>query len=380
MRIKKAFKFISIGLLVISVITVSAGLLWRGHLQDKTEASRPAINASIGINELFEIDIGGIQQTFHVRGSNKANPVVLYLHGGPGTPMIPFTSIFQNDWEQGFTVVQWDQRGVGKTYMANQDFDYAPVMSYELMLADAKEVVAMLKQRYNKQKVVIVGHSWGSMLGLGLIQAIPEDISAYIGTGQVINIVKNEAIGYQGTLAEAKRKKDTDAITALEALAPYPDDDGQLDRNKMRILRFWQQDYGFGSSRRFRGTLGDIMLNLALASPEYTLNDIRYFFVPQETKDNMWPQLKQAVDDFDANQFGLDFAVPMYFFLGRHDWQTPSVLANEWQKTINAPFKQVVWLENSAHSPMVDEPKVFADAMLNLVRPVVLSNTNNGFK
>jgi pimeloyl-ACP methyl ester carboxylesterase len=213
------------------------------------------------------------------------------------------------------------------------------------------------------------------MLGLGLIQAIPEDISAYIGTGQMVNMHENETASYLAVLKEAKRINDLDAIVALEAIAPYPAADGTVDPKKNMVLQYHQGEYGMGTSRIYRGAkVNDLMLDTALASPEYTLNDIRYFFLPGEYRFDNMPQLMSDVYSFNATKFGSNFTMPMYFFLGRHDWQTASVLVPNWMKTIKAPAKQIVWFEDSAHSPMVDESKKFAETLLNLVRPVVISN------
>jgi proline iminopeptidase len=351
----------------LAFLGIGGGLIWRASLQSETAQTRLKIDSKTGVNELFKLNIGGIPQWFHARGAQKSDPVLLWLHGGPGTPMMPFESMWQKSLEAHFIVVHWDQRGAGKTYFE------APAQtqnSYELMLSDAQAVLAMIKQRYGKQRVVIVGHSWGSMLGLGLIQTRPQDIAAYVGTGQVVDITQNERQGYLATLAEARRLKDEIAIKELEAIAPYPEANGETPERKIDVLRKWENAYGFGISRRYRAQINDIMPKVALASPEYGLNDVSFFL--RDTGPTP-AQLDKDMDIFNADKWGKTFKVPMFLFLGRHDWQTPSALAAPWLDTITAPAKQVIWFEKSAHSPMVDEPDAFAKALIEQVRPVAVA-------
>jgi proline iminopeptidase len=353
------------GILALSVLVVGGGLLWRSSLQSEVRSERTQIDPAKGVDELYKVKIGGIDQWFHARGVNKSDPVLLWLHGGPGTPMMPFTSMFQNDIEKHFIVVHWDQRGAGKTHFANAA---QSANSYDRMLKDAVEAAAMVKKRYGKDRLVIVGHSWGSMLGLGLVQAVPQDISAYVGTGQVVDITQNETQGYQATLAEARRLNNALAVKELTSIAPYPEANGETPDPKIDLLRKWENAFGFGISRRYRAKIEDRMIDVALASPEYSLRDISYFINTPPTP----PQLDKDVDRFKASNWSAEYKVPMFLFLGRHDWQTPSTLAAPWFDTITAPSKKLIWFEKSAHSPMVDEPEEFAKALIEQVRPMAI--------
>lgn len=372
MRLKK---ILSIGLAAIvgvGAITVGGGLLWRASLQAEAQNARLVIDKRTGVDEMFKVKIGGIEQWFHARGAHRSDPVLLWLHGGPGTPMMAFEGMFQKPLENHFIVVQWDQRGAGKTYVENPHFDYKGRMSYDLMLSDAVATLDMLKARYGKAKIVVLGHSWGSMLGIGLVQARPNDIAAYVGTGQVVDITQNESLGYQATLAEAERLKDTEAIRSLLGIAPYPESDGATGDAKTTVLRKWENAFGFGISRRYRVDIQNVMLSNALRSPEYSLSDVHYFVLDE---DGRWPLLSRDIDKFRASKWGATFNVPVILLLGRHDWQTPSVLAAQWFGTINAPYKQVVWFENSAHSAMVDEPDKFARTLIEIVEPIAKTPT-----
>jgi proline iminopeptidase len=176
-----------VGFITICAAIVAGGLIWRTSLQNETRLARAKIDATTGVDELFKTEIGGIQQWIHARGVHRSDPVLLYLHGGPGTPMMPFEGLFQNPLEHHFIVVHWDQRGVAKTYRENPSLDYPATMTYERMIKDASEMVDLLRNRYAKEKVIVLGHSWGSMLGLGLLNMRSDGIAAYVGTGQLVD-------------------------------------------------------------------------------------------------------------------------------------------------------------------------------------------------
>jgi pimeloyl-ACP methyl ester carboxylesterase len=142
---------------------------------------------------------------------------------------MPEDYTFQSPWEDYFTVVEWDQRGAGKTYTANDPNTVAPTMTLEQMTSDAEEVVRYLQKTYSKKKIILMGHSWGSILGVRLSQAHPEWFYAYVGVGQIVNMRKSEKIGYDFVLAAAKDLHNEEAVKQLEALAPYPGDVGGLD-------------------------------------------------------------------------------------------------------------------------------------------------------
>ena len=367
----RVFTFVIVALLALLAITVIVGLIWHSAAQGKTRAERTQIDPKAGVDELFKVPAGGIQQWFHARGVNRNDPVLLYLHGGPGTPMIPFESMFQGSMEKHFIVVNWDQRCAGKTYFANPDLDCAKTANFKQMVKDAVDVVDLLKRRYGKDRIIVLGHSWGSILGLGLIQARPNDIAAYVGTGQVVDIEQNEALGYKATLDEARRLKNADAVRELEGLAPYPDPDGFSAGKKIDVLRKWEQRFGFAISRRYPGDIDNVMFPIALRSPEYSLKEVSFFL---KDLDALMPQLMRDVDAFKAADLGSDYNVPMFLFLGRYDWQTPSVLAAQWETTITAPVNKTLWFENSAHSPMIDEPDAYTKALVQFVKPLAVKS------
>src|ERR1700733_4716747 len=218
-----------------------------------------------GINELKAVDLGGIKQWISVRGNDRANPILLFIHGGPGAPMMPESWTFQRPWEDFFTVVQWDQRGAGKTFSAaNRQPDAS--MSIARMQADAEQLIEWLKATYGIKKIFVMGHSWGSVLGLRVAQHHPEWLYAYIGVGQVVNSLRNEAVGYQQTLAQAEAIGNEQAIRELKAIAPYPEADVTKLVPKVYVERKWNAALGgmwYGKSEDIGGQLRGL-------SPDYT--------------------------------------------------------------------------------------------------------------
>jgi pimeloyl-ACP methyl ester carboxylesterase len=351
---------------VVAGLVLSAGAT-REAARRQVARRRPRIDPASGVDELFPATIGGMEQWFHARGLDRRNPVLLYLHGGPGTPMMPFSPIFQGEMERDFTVVHWDQRAAGKTFVRNPGADHTSV-TFDRMVQDAAEVLDLLKARYGVERVTVLGHSWGSMLGLALLRERPEDVAAYVGTGQVVDISRNNAVAYEATLTEARRRGDSKAIATLEGLQPYPDPaDGEVGP-KLDVLQGIQRVYGFAESRRWRRLFTPYLLSHALRSPEYSLREVAYFLKEGRS---ITPTLYDDLGEFTAARYGTDFPMPMFLLLGRHDWQTPSTIAVEWFETVSAPRKEVVWFEQSAHSPVTDEPLRFAQALRSLVRPAV---------
>ena len=147
-----------------------------------------------GIDEAKTIEIGGIRQWISVRGRDRRNPILLLLHGGPAAPDLPNRYLFEGPWTDYFTVVEWDQRGSGKTYELNDPEKIAPTMHVERMVQDTEELVAYLRTTYNRKKIFALGHSWGTILGLNLAARRPDWLYAYIGIGQIINMREGERI------------------------------------------------------------------------------------------------------------------------------------------------------------------------------------------
>jgi proline iminopeptidase len=358
----------AVSLLLLGV----AGLLvTRAVLQSRIEAQRQ-LSGPRSVDSIEAIKLGGITQYIHIRGADRLNPIILYLHGGPGAPMMPFAWTFQPQWEKDFTVVQWDQRGTGKTFLANDPAQVNPTIDFNRMKADTVELSRYLIKRFGKRRIILLGHSWGTTLGIPVSIENPELFHAFVGTGVVINIPENERVGYAYTLGEAKRRGDVAGIAALKAIAPYPDPVTGTEGPKQMVLREHQVRYGLARTRS-RSIPEDqrLMLWAAFQSPDYHLADLRYFLTAEWEADT-YARVRAYFIRHDARRWGSKWPIPLVFVVGRQDWQTPSVLADRYLRSVDTPFKQTVWIEGAAHAAPSEQPAAFADALRRVVRPLAV--------
>lgn len=320
-----------------------------------------------GIQSMTTVQIGGIQQAISIRGRHRDNPILLFLHGGPSLTSMPASYSYAAPWEEYFTVVQWDQRGAGKTYRANDPAKVAPTMSDDRMLADAEELVTWLRKTYHKQKIVLVGHSWGSILGVKLAQRHPDWFYAYVGVGQVVNMQQSEAMGYQATLDAARRDHNAEAVKALESIAPYPDphlantpEAAKTALAKLGVDRQWMSRYG----GYFHGETSGHDPQLMTISPDYDAKDLEARDAGSDfTLPLLWADLMK-VDFTDTTRFDC----PVILFHGRHDLTVSATLAGRWFDTLKAPQKKMIWFEDSSHILFEEESGKF---FLSLVQDVL---------
>ena len=318
-----------------------------------------AIPQPRGIEELRAVTIGGIEQWISIRGRDRRNPILLFIHGGPASAEMPVSWLYQSPWEDYFTVVQWDQRGTGKTAASNDPAVVTPTITIERMTADGEELVALLRETYDKDKIFVLGHSWGTVIGLQIAQRRPEWLHAYIGMGQVINGPENERVGYAFALGEARRRNDAQAQAELAAIAPYPAADGAVTFEQILAQRKWV--IGYGGLTWGRSDF-DYEKNARTLSPEYADEDLA-------ADQYIGASLVQLLPGLTRLDFGdvtrLD--CPIFLFNGRHDYATPSSISAAWLETVSAPQKQVFWFEHSAHMMQFEQPgKVF----MHLVRDI----------
>lgn len=315
-----------------------------------------------GVQETFEATLGGARQVVNVRGADRTNPILLFIHGGPAAVEMPIAWAFQRPWEDRFTVVQWDQRGAGRSFLLNDPAALASTLKPERYRDDAIELIELLGKRYGQRKVFLLGHSWGSIVGMMVAAKRPDLLHAYIGVGQVIDFRENEREGYAWTLTKARAAGNSDAVRELEALRPYPGP-GAFDLKKLEIERKWNIRFGGLAAGRDNA---DFYFRAPRLSPEYTAADRQAWNDGSAfTMKTMFPQLADIsfakVDRIDT---------PVFMFLGRQDFTTPSPIAAGWLSRLRAPRKDVVWFEHSAHLPFIEEPGRVFEALLTRVRPL----------
>lgn len=316
-----------------------------------------------GIEEARTVRIGGIDQFLTIRGQDRRNPVLLVLHGGPGYVETPLSWWYAHPWEDYFTVVEWDQRGAGKTYLLNDPKAVAPTMTPERMNADVDEVVQWLRKDLGKQKIFVSGHSWGSYLGLELARRHPEWLYAYIGVGQITNSPESERRAYAFSMTEAKKAHDVRAIAELEAIAPYPRPGEPVQA--IATAHRWS-DY-FGGVMAFRHDQADES-HAGRLSPDYTDVEAPHIY---DGNDFSEEKLLSFALNQDLSK-ETDFKCPILLFEGRFDRTVNSDVAYDWLKTVKAPLKRFVWFERSAHEPMSEEPGKFLVSLVRYARPLAV--------
>jgi len=357
-RLKRAGA-VAVGLLLLAV---AVSLSYRAYVRHEV-AGAQAIRSPDGIDSLEAVRIGGLDQWIHVRGEHTKNPVLLFLHGGPGVAFIGLARMFQTPWEKHFTIVQWDQRGAGKTYARNDRELQRRTMNVRQMQQDTLDMANYLRGRFKRDKILVVGGSWGSVLGLWLAHEHPEVVAAYVGVGQVVDLGLNGKTAYEDALAVARTRGLDDAVRELEGLRPYPDS-GNL--RKGSVAQKWQAEL-LGPPPGGPQFLNiPRLLSTLLTAPEYSLHDVYGFTRGQLfSLELMVPQ----VNEVNLTTLGSAFRVPVYFFHGRFDPYTRPALIEAYARTVTAPRHELVWFERSGHFPFYEEQQMFTDELVRRLRP-----------
>jgi pimeloyl-ACP methyl ester carboxylesterase len=314
------------------------------------------------IAEAAHLRLGGLDQWVMIRGESLENPPLILLYGGPGLSETFFFRHFNSPLEKAFTVVYWDQRGSGKSFDRGIP---RSSMTVEQFLTDLAELVEAVCKRVGKEKVVLFGHSWGSLLGVLYSARFPEQVAAYVGSGQIGDWPAAERSSYAFVLAEAQRLHDRKALKELSAIGPPPYPARSLWKQRIWLNRF--------EGHLNAGTFWDLG-RILLGGPESSILDLPDFVRGfRFSIDAMWDEVSRLnlLAEVPALQ------MPVFFFLGRHDHWVPPETSVAYFDALTAPSKRVVWFENSGHEQFADEPARFNESMVELVRPVAALETRN---
>ena len=321
-------------------------------------ARQYAITSPRGIDEGQYVTIGGIEQWITIRGWDRDNPVLLFLHGGPGDVTNPWSFSIFAPWEKQFTVVQWDQRGAGRTLRKNGPA-IAPTITVERMVQDGIELSEYLRKYLGKEKIVIVGHSFGSRLGIAMARARPDLFYAYVGTGQIADEVRNYSFTYDALLKKAQTVGNQQALDELKRVGPPPYKSGEGYRVQWR----WANTFE-GADQFLAGTLG-----LALVAPGNGVQDINDSGDGEMlSAERLVPQLKSK----GPRELGLEFAIPMFIFQGEEDFTASTVLAQQYEETMKAPQKAYVLIRGGGHFAVFMKSDQFLKELVTRVRPLAV--------
>jgi pimeloyl-ACP methyl ester carboxylesterase len=343
-----------LGTVLVAVLAVGASQRF---------ATTPAILGADGqplpgsIASLEQVDLNGSQQWISIRGQDTRQPVLLFLAGGPGGTQLAATRKRLGALEGHFVVINWEQPGAGKSYRAVPQAELTP----ERYIDDGLALVAYLRQRFDQEKIYVVGESWGSTLGVWMAQREPQWFHAVVGAGQMVAFAQTDIDCYETALRIARERGDTAKISQLEAQGPPPYPIETLMQSEANFLLYLSAEMNANPAIGGPGydTFGDI------GSPEYGLIDkVNYVRGTLDSYSWMWPQLWNIDLRTQANRL----AVPVYILEGRHDINASPYLAEEYYKLLDAPHKELIWFEHSGHSLWIDEHERFVEVLVKQVK------------
>lgn len=351
--------------ILLALILIFVGiLLWfsPGKINPVVDQNGNPVPGSI--SEKIWVDINGLKQGMFIQSRDPNNPVLLFMHGGPGMPEYFLTEQYPTGLENNFTMVWWDQRGAGLSYSPNIPPE---TMTVEQYIADAIAVTNYLRERFHQDKIYLMAQSGGSFFAIQTVQRAPELYAAYIGVGQIVHQVKSEKIAHEYMLAEYQARGDTNMINKLKASPPTMAMPLPAAYDRMRDDAM--HGVGVGTTRDMRTVEGGVFLP-SWFSKQLTLGE----------KLDLWrgkifaaSMLRNEVFSTDLSQKVTALEIPVYFFSGKYDYTVNHDMSKAYLAELHAPVKGFYTFENSAHSPFFEEP----DKVRMILQQDVLQGTAN---
>jgi pimeloyl-ACP methyl ester carboxylesterase len=343
--------------LVVFVVVLMGGC---ARTPEITDGEGKELSGSIAVME--EIELMGVKQWIVMRGTDKTAPVLLWVAGGPGGSELGWTRKYLADLEKDVVFVNWEQPGTGKSFgaVSTKDMDVSDYVDHLIALSD------YLKERFNKEKILVAGHSWGSIIGLMAAERRPDLYHAYIGIGQQVNSVENDRIGYNLVLDRAEAAGDTKIVDTLKKNGPPPYTVEEKGKYTVLFQKLFVYSPHASSAEDFKSMS---MLTPKEYSPIDSLNLIRGLL---QGVNYIYPQLERL--DFEKQIPRLE--VPVFFITGRYDYTCVQDIAYRYYEELNAPAKEFYWFENSGHNSCYVEREKFISIMREDIIP--LADTVSG--
>lgn len=346
------------GIVLLCVIGLVIMIFLYRYIHISIIKNQHKITTENGIDEVVIKEIGGIEQYFYIRGQNEDNPVILMINGG--MPMIPMLYLYQYDWENSYTVVNWDRRGSGETYFLNQEKEeeMKQTMQDERLIADIGEAVDYVYERFGDRKIILLADSMGTTLAPRYVMEHPEKILCYIGSAQVTDLAQGMelcAADAEGKARQAGNEKDAKAVAEL----------AKHTRDKDAFIRSYNPIIGYGE-RYVSGTnawTGMRVYMQGLNSPYFPIAHLSYYFKSDELLSPLLPYLEQ----FNIADYGTDYQVPVFFILGEKDCITKYNIEDYYIK-VNAPIKNLYYIPNAGHDALQQNPQAFFERLNQAVR------------
>jgi pimeloyl-ACP methyl ester carboxylesterase len=343
-----------VGVLAVALITIM--LVMPADTEAIVDSEGEVIEGSIA--EMEEIKLGGVDQWLVIRGENKNKPVLLMLSGGPGSSEMGRFLEFNQELEKDFIVVIWEQRGCGKSYSAVENKESLTLDHY---VSDVNELSEYLKMRFNKEKIYLLGHSWGTIIGTLAVKEKPENFHAYIGAAQMVNVRETDQYMYNFVLEAAKNNGDQKKVEKMITAGPPPYyGEGMLKKYQLFLTSY--ADYYQAKNPFVEKDSSWYNILSMFWFDEYNFMDKINFFRGML---NTFPAVYQQLQDLDFTVQAADLEVPVYYLIGRHDY-TANFIEDYFEK-LNAPQKKLIYFEQSHHGEIWSEADKFHQIMVNQV-------------
>lgn len=356
-KVKKKMLILLIILCSIVLLIVLTIVFFRIHNLLKSK-----IDTDTGIQENTYITINGIEQYLQIRGEDRNNPIILWLHGGPGFPLTYLTYYYQTALEKDYTIVCPEQRGCGRTFYRNKDNND---LTIEQLLSDTNELIDYLRERFDQEKIIIIGQSWGTVLGMDYINIHPEKVAAYIGVGQVTNFSQGKIYAAESAVQMATANGNNEDAEFLEhCMEQLSETEGieKLDVKSLEKMIITSTKY-----LKCNGEMpGTQQIFTAITSPEMSWNDVKWFLFASNTQ-NIFSSQSNLVDymyfEFDVMDLASEYDIPICFIQGDSDWITPTNLVENYYSGVKAGKKEMFIISNAGHTPFLDDPEQFCEAV-----------------
>ena len=365
----KMFKLRGCMILLLIPVTLLAVLVlysqWKAHTPVIINTDGQPLPGSIA--SLEKVKLGGVEQWLIIRGHDINKPVLLFLSGGPGASEAARVLRFNGELEKHFVLAIWEQRGCGKSYPSiNPKSD----LTIDQYVADLIELSEMLRVRFDEQKIYLVGHSWGTIIGIRAAEARPDLYHAYVGTAQMVDVRETDQLIYKMVMEYSRKIGDIDFVKKLETQGPPP----YFGKNPIQpYAMLFGREYQLFEVPNIKDETyrheGDA-IQLMLKQPEYGwLDRIYYLLGLMNTFNVVYPQLQETDFRVDVTHLNL----PVYIILGRHDMNNPSQIPEEYFKLLETPKKELIIFENSGHGMIWEEADLFHRLLIETIVPETYS-------
>ncbi|MGN1137414.1 MAG: alpha/beta fold hydrolase [Oscillospiraceae bacterium] len=352
-------------IIIISVVALVALSVLVARL---INSNKIKIDTENGIQESTYIDIDGMKQYIQIRGESTENPVMIFIHGGPASPMGYVSAYYQRELESELTIINYDQRGCGRTYYAN---DCDANSDIDLLVNDLNAIVEYAKERFGKDNVIIAGHSWGTVIGSIYVQEHPENVSCYIGISQITDLYENKLNAARTALEKdeikgtADEQKLTELIQKMSQVEDY--DDMSLDDLSQLV----------SVTSKYIACEGEMsglsQIITGITSPDLNFDDIKWFMSQMDTE-KFFAQNNEVMEyaffGFDIEMLSKKYDVPVYYLAGKGDYAVCQKDAQTYYESIEAPDKAFYWIENAGHSMFMDNPKLYCDTIKSILSKI----------